>query len=90
MRKVEDTYRAMSKELTLEDWLARSRRLGVRRQRDAADRSPAVRVVGAQAHQPAAMGRHFTRFMGFGDRRLAVVCEGPQLRGARLPKEVRT
>ena len=26
MRKVEDTYRAMSKELTLEDWLARSRR----------------------------------------------------------------
>jgi cardiolipin synthase len=26
MRKVEDTYRAMSKELTLEDWLARPRR----------------------------------------------------------------
>ena len=26
MRKVEDTYRAMSKELTLDDWLARSRR----------------------------------------------------------------
>jgi cardiolipin synthase len=25
MRKVEDSYRAMSKELLLEDWLARSR-----------------------------------------------------------------
>ncbi len=25
MRKVEDTYRAMAKELTLDDWLARSR-----------------------------------------------------------------
>jgi len=26
MRKVEDSYRALSKELTLEDWLARGRR----------------------------------------------------------------
>ena len=47
MREVEDTYRAMSKELLLEDWLARSTRIGVLGQRDEADRSPAV-ILGTQ------------------------------------------
>ena len=42
MRMVDDTYQAMSKDLTLEDWLARSPSLGVHRQRNEADRSPAV------------------------------------------------
>ena len=43
MRKVEDAYRAISRELTLEEW---SRRPGVRvrRQRHATDRRPAVSV----------------------------------------------
>ena len=45
VREVEDTYRGAVQELTLEDWLSRSRALGVRRQRDAPDRRTPVRMV---------------------------------------------
>ncbi len=42
MREVEDAYRSLSRELTLEEWQQRPWRLEVRRQRDAADLGPAV------------------------------------------------
>ena len=57
MRKVEDTYRAMSKELTLEDWLARPRAVGVHGQRDEADRRPAVTPSAARTGPAASAGR---------------------------------
>ena len=42
MREVEDTYRALSRELTEDEWSDRSRGSRVHRQRDAADLGPAV------------------------------------------------
>ena len=41
-REVEDTYRALSRELTLEEWSRRSRGVDVRRQRHAAHLGAAV------------------------------------------------
>ena len=49
MRKVEDAYRPQSRELTQEEWAERPWRSRVRRQRHAADVSPAVIRVGARA-----------------------------------------
>ena len=42
MREVEDPYRALSRQLTLEEWSSARRRDAVRRQRHAADRGAAV------------------------------------------------
>ena len=79
MRKVEDTYRAMSKELTLEDWLARVATVGVRGQRDAADRSAAVNTP-VRTRPDRSAGR-----LDVADQSLSVVAERGQrgLRGAQ-------